>query len=47
MNIMRMLIVAADSVGSGIHAEHCVTIWGFWENFGLVDHVAAYYIAVL
>ena len=43
---VRMLMVRQTLWASGF-ALSAATIWGFLESFGLVDHVEAYYIAVL
>lgn len=42
----RHLLVRQLLVGSGITLT-IVTVWGFWENFGLVGHIQAFYIAAL
>ena len=42
----RLLLVRQLLVGSGITLT-VATIWGFWESFGLVGHVDAFYIAAL
>ncbi len=42
----RMLLVRQLLIGSGITLT-IVTIWGFWENFGLVGHIDAFYVAAL
>lgn len=42
----RLLLVRQLLIGSGITLT-IVTIWGFWENFGLVGHIDAFYIAAL
>jgi hypothetical protein len=43
---VRMLMARQTLWASGI-ALSVATAWGFLENFGLVGHVDAYYIAVL
>jgi hypothetical protein len=43
---VRMLMVRQSLWASGF-ALSVATGWGFLENFGLVGHIAAYYIAVL
>jgi hypothetical protein len=43
---LRMLMVRQTLWASGF-ALSVATIWGFFESFGLVGHVASYYIAVL
>jgi hypothetical protein len=43
---LRMLIVRQTLVGTVV-ALSISTVWGFLENFGLVDHVDAYWIAIL
>ena len=43
---IRMLMVRQTLWASAI-ALSVATIWGFLENFGLVGHIEAYYIAVL
>lgn len=43
---LRMLMVRQTLWASGL-ALSIATIWGFLESFGLVGHVASYYIAVL
>jgi len=43
---VRMLMVRQSLWASGF-ALSIATIWGFLENFGLVGHVEAYYVAVL
>ncbi|HET9460170.1 MAG TPA: hypothetical protein VFO51_09345 [Sphingomicrobium sp.] len=42
----RLLLVRQLLIGSAITLT-IVTIWGFWENFGLVGHIDAFYIAAL
>jgi hypothetical protein len=42
----RMLIVRKTLIGTAI-ALSLATVWGFLENFGLVAHVDAYWIAVI
>lgn len=42
----RHLLVRQLLIGSGITLT-LVTIWGFWESFGLVGHIDAFYIAAL
>lgn len=43
---LRMLMVRQTLWASGF-ALSLATIWGFLENFDLVDHIDAYYIAVV
>lgn len=43
---VRMLMVRQALIASGF-ALSIATIWGFLENFDLVAHIDAYYIAVL
>ena len=43
---LRMLMVRQTLWASGF-ALSIATIWGFLESFGLVGHIAAYYIAVV
>jgi hypothetical protein len=43
---IRMLIVRQTLIGTGA-ALSIATVWGFLENFGLVAHVDAYWIAVI
>ena len=43
---VRMLMVRQTLWASGF-ALSVATVWGFLENFDLVGHVDAYYIAVL
>jgi hypothetical protein len=43
---VRMLMVRQTLWASGI-ALSAATIWGFLENFDLVGHIDAYYIAVV
>ena len=43
---VRMLIVRQVLYGTGI-ALSLATMWGFLENFGLVEHIEAFWIAVL
>ena len=43
---VRMLIVRQVLYGTGI-ALSLATMWGFLENFGLVEHVEAFWIAVI
>lgn len=43
---VRMLLVRQVLYGTGI-ALSLATGWGFLENFGLVGHIDAYWIAVL
>jgi len=42
----RVLLVRELLIGSGLTLT-VVTIWGFWENFGLVQHFDGWYIAPL
>lgn len=42
----RMLLVRQSLVATGFTLS-VVTIWGFLENFNLVQHVDAFFIAVL
>jgi hypothetical protein len=42
---MRMLLVRQTLVASAF-ALSIATVWGFLENFGLVEHVDAYYWAI-
>jgi len=42
----RVLLVRQSLIASGFTLS-VATIWGFFENFGLVEHVDAFYIAVL
>ena len=43
---IRMLIVRQTLIGTGV-ALSLATVWGFLENFGLVAHIDAYWIAVI
>lgn len=43
---MRLLLVRQSLVATGFTLS-VATMWGFLENFGLVPHVDAFYIAVL
>jgi hypothetical protein len=43
---VRMLTVRQTLYASAF-ALSVATVWGFLENFDLVDHIDAYYIAVL
>ena len=43
---LRMLMVRQSLVATGFTLS-IATIWGFLENFALVPHVDAFYIAVL
>ena len=43
---VRMLVVRQTLWASGF-ALGVATIWGFLESFELVDHINAYYVAVL
>ena len=43
---LRMLLVRQSLVATGFTLS-VVTMWGFLENFDLVPHVDAFYIAVL
>lgn len=43
---LRMLMVRQTLYATGF-ALSVATIWGFLENFGLVGHVDAYYVAVV
>ena len=43
---VRMLVVRQTLWASGF-ALSVATIWGFLESFELVDHIDAYYVAVL
>ncbi len=43
---IRMLIVRQTLIATGV-ALSIATVWGFLENFGLVAHVDAYWIAVI
>ena len=43
---VRMLVVRQTLWASGF-ALSAATIWGFLESFELVDHIDAYYVAVL
>ena len=43
---MRLLLVRQSLVATGFTLS-IVTMWGFLENFDLVPHVDAFYIAVL
>lgn len=42
----RLLLVRQILIASGF-ALTIATIWGFLENFGMVEHVEAFYITVL
>jgi len=42
---IRMLILRQLTIATGI-ALSFATIWGFLEEFGLVEHIYAYYVAV-
>ena len=43
---LRLLLVRQALVATGFTLT-IVTIWGFLENFGLVDHVDGFYVAIL
>lgn len=43
---IRMLIVRKTLIGTAI-ALSMATVWGFLENFGLVTHIDAYWVAVI
>ena len=43
---LRMLMVRQTLWATGF-ALSVATIWGFLENFGLVQHIGAFYIAVI
>jgi hypothetical protein len=43
---IRMLIVRQTLIGTAV-ALSLSTVWGFLENFGLVAHVDAYWIAII
>ena len=43
---MRMLVVRQTLVATGF-ALSIATVWGFLENFDLVPHVDAYWVAIL
>ncbi len=43
---VRMLMVR-QSLWASAFALSLATVWGFLENFGLVAHVDAYYIAIV
>ncbi|WP_246449455.1 MULTISPECIES: hypothetical protein [Novosphingopyxis] len=43
---IRMLMVRQVMIGTGF-ALSIATIWGFLENFELVPHVDAYWVAIL
>ena len=43
---LRMLLVRQTLIGTGI-ALTIATVWGFLENFGLVAHVDAYWVAII
>jgi hypothetical protein len=43
---LRMLMVRQTLWATGF-ALSVATIWGFLENFGLVEHIEAFYIAVI
>ena len=43
---LRMLFVRQTLVATGF-ALSVATVWGFLENFGLVQHIDAFYIAIL
>ena len=43
---VRMLMVRQTLWASGI-ALSLATVWGFLENFGVVGHIDAYYVAIL
>ncbi len=43
---LRMILVRQTLVATAF-ALSLATIWGFLENFGLVGHIDAFYIAVL
>lgn len=43
---IRMLVVRQALIATGF-ALSVATVWGFLENFELVDHVDAYWIAIL
>ena len=42
----RMLFVRQSLIATGFTLT-LATIWGFLENFGLVEHVDAFYISIL
>lgn len=42
---VRMLVIRQVVIGTAI-ALCFATIWGFLEEFGLVEHIYAYYVAV-
>jgi hypothetical protein len=43
---LRMLLVRQSLIATGFTLS-LVTIWGFLENFNLVPHVDAFYVAIL
>lgn len=43
---VRMLLVRQSLVATGFTLSIC-TAWGFLEGFGLIPHVAGYYVATL
>ena len=43
---IRMLLVRQTLIATAI-ALSAATVWGFLENFGLVAHVDAYWVAIL
>lgn len=43
---IRMLLVRQVLIGTGF-AMSIATVWGFLENFELVPHVDAYWVAIL
>jgi hypothetical protein len=43
---LRMLLVRQSLIATGLTLS-LATVWGFLENFGLVPHIDAFYIAVL
>ena len=43
---IRMLIVRQTLIGTAV-ALSISTVWGFLENFGLVAHVDAYWVAII
>jgi hypothetical protein len=43
---VRMLVVRQTLMATGFSLS-IATVWGFLENFGLVPHVDAYWVAIL
>lgn len=43
---LRVLLIRQSLIATGF-ALSLATIWGFLENFGMVEHIPAFYIAIL